>query len=328
MRGIKLNIDDVIERFKFIHNNEYGYCNITSYKNKTEKLEIVCKQHGSFFQSAHSHWNGSGCPKCSNSKISKSKEYTQEEALNKFRSVHQDIYDYSAVTYNGCGNHIYVICKKHGTFKVRPCDHWNGRGCPKCGRLKAAESTKLSFDEVIEKFKLKHGNLYDYSNVVYKDCATKVQIKCNKHNIMFSQMPYNHWNGQGCPLCGQEAQSSHSKSIWETELSKELKRHIDIKTNNRTLLKGLGPNGGDLELDMVFNNKAIECNGTYWHCDNRIYKEDFVGPYGKLAKDIWKYDNEKIEKAKAVGIDVLTVWENDYKNYKVDVIEKCLEFLR
>ena len=46
-----------------------------------------------------------------------------------------------------------------------------------------------------------HNNKYDYSDVVYLNNKTKVIIKCNKCNQIFSQTPNNHLSNHGCPIC-------------------------------------------------------------------------------------------------------------------------------
>jgi hypothetical protein len=52
----------------------------------------------------------------------------------------------------------------------------------------------------IEKGKSIHGDgRYDYSNVVYKNVDTKVEIKCNKCGTTFFNTPYRHLNERrGC----------------------------------------------------------------------------------------------------------------------------------
>lgn len=46
----------------------------------------------------------------------------------------------------------------------------------------------------------KHGTLYDYSEVEYKDSKVKVRIVCRLHGV-FEQSPSKHLMGQGCPKC-------------------------------------------------------------------------------------------------------------------------------
>ena len=49
------------------HNNKYNY-NLVNFSNLDDKIEILCPNHGSFFQTAVSHNKGIGCPKCKSSK--------------------------------------------------------------------------------------------------------------------------------------------------------------------------------------------------------------------------------------------------------------------
>ena len=66
------------------------------------------------------------------------------------------------------------------------------------------ESKKLTTEEYITKAKQVHGDKYDYSKVDYKGSTTKIIIICPKHHIEFSQNPYDHLEGKGCPECGKE----------------------------------------------------------------------------------------------------------------------------
>lgn len=48
---------------QLVHGNKYNYSKV-KYKNRKQKVEIVCQEHGSFFPSAGNHLCGSGCPEC------------------------------------------------------------------------------------------------------------------------------------------------------------------------------------------------------------------------------------------------------------------------
>lgn len=47
----------------------------------------------------------------------------------------------------------------------------------------------------------------------------------------------------------------------------------------------------------------------------------------KTAKNLWDYDKLKKEVAKEENFDVLTIWENDYRKNKKEVLENCIKFL-
>ena len=56
---------------KKLHNNKYIYFN--DYINSQEKIKLNCPIHGEFYQIAHNHQQGKGCPKCVNI-VSKSEQ--------------------------------------------------------------------------------------------------------------------------------------------------------------------------------------------------------------------------------------------------------------
>lgn len=57
--------------------------------------------------------------------------------------------------------------------------------------------------EFINKAIIKHGGIYDYSEVNYINSRSKISIICKKHGL-FRQKAKNHLAGQGCPECQYE----------------------------------------------------------------------------------------------------------------------------
>jgi hypothetical protein len=59
---------------------------------------------------------------------------------------------------------------------------------------------KLTTEQFIQKAKEIHGDKYDYSQVNYVNCVTKIKIICQIHGF-FYQMPSSHLQGCGCKKC-------------------------------------------------------------------------------------------------------------------------------
>jgi Zn finger protein HypA/HybF involved in hydrogenase expression len=61
----RLSTEEFIRRAKLVHSDKYDYSNV-NYTTAHEKVEILCKEHGSFWQSPASHTMGNkaGCPGC------------------------------------------------------------------------------------------------------------------------------------------------------------------------------------------------------------------------------------------------------------------------
>ncbi len=109
------------------HGNRYDYSK-TKYIHSNKKIEIICKTHGSFFQTPYSHSTKTGCPKCYSDKH----KLTQEDFIKKCIETHGDKYDYTNTFYIHSKKKVKIICKIHGEFVQYPFGHMNGQGCKKC----------------------------------------------------------------------------------------------------------------------------------------------------------------------------------------------------
>lgn len=64
------------------------------------------------------------------------------------------------------------------------------------------------------------------------------------------------------------------------------------------------------DIFLPGKNIVIEINGSYWHCDRRIYHS----PINKIQKDKIKRDEIKYKYLRDNGILLIIIWENDIKN--------------
>ena len=145
-----------------------------------------------------------------------SRKLTREEFIKRAREVHGDKYDYSKVEYKNRDTKVCIICKEegHGDFLQRPGDHLKGSGCPKHDQ----GSKKLTTEEFIKRAKKVHGDLYDYSKLVYKGSKEKVCIICKEEeHDEFFQLPGDHLKGHGCPRCSGRIKLTTKEFIKEAK---------------------------------------------------------------------------------------------------------------
>lgn len=175
--------EDFVDKSNIIHNNLYQYPKFIWSSNK-DKIDIICEKHGKFEQIINDHLNGSGCKICNKNML------TPEKFFNKVDIIK---YNYDNFIFNN-NSKVIIMCQIHGEFEQNINDHYNGSGCPKC------TNKYITTNKFVEKAKIIHGNIYDYSLVEYKDTITKITIVCSKHGN-FKQSPRHHLNGSGCPIC-------------------------------------------------------------------------------------------------------------------------------
>jgi len=137
-------IDKFINKSNQIFNNRYDY-SLVIYKNTSEKVEIICSEHGSFLKSPSNHLNGQGCPKCARINGGKSKLMGLDVFLDKARLVHGERYDYSETKYEKTHSNITINCLVHGAFLQSPSNHLRGQGCPHCGREKSIQNRRKKY---------------------------------------------------------------------------------------------------------------------------------------------------------------------------------------
>lgn len=120
-----------LKKCKKAHGNTYDYSE-TKYEKEATKVKIICKKHGTFYQTPHAHFRGAGCQKCGIEFNVDLHTLTQKEFLKKVRAVHKNTYDYSETVYEKARLKVCIICKKHGKFYQTANSHMNGKGCCKC----------------------------------------------------------------------------------------------------------------------------------------------------------------------------------------------------
>lgn len=266
---------------------DYDYSKVV-YKNNTSIVTIGCPAHGFFNQRAANHLRGEGCSACSNNR-----SLTTAMFVQRARAVHGDAYSYESAVYAGGNGTIRVVCPVHGVFKQRAGQHLSGRGCSKCGTLRASVARKIPCADLIEKASKVHNGNYGYDQTSDSGTKNKVRVQCQKHGF-FSVTWDSHINAKsGCPKCnfllsrGEQAVADWIRSLGVT-----------IEQRNRRLIK-------PQELDIIVHDRklAIEYNGVYWHSAPIADRRDPL---------VRNYHATKSQRTLAAGYRLLTVWETDW----------------
>lgn len=218
--------ESFINSAKQLHGDNYDYSK-TVYVKISEKVIVVCKKHGDFFVTPGNHiYNKQGCRQCYIDR----KHSNLETFITKAREIHGDKYDYSKSIYVKAHSKLIVICPEHGEFTIDPHHHKLGVGCYHCGREKIVASRQYDQETFITKARAVHGDLYDYSKVVYDKSNIKVILVCPVHGE-FSIRPADHINQkQGCKKCGHEVLSKKFRRPITEFIEKANKVH-DYKYN-------------------------------------------------------------------------------------------------
>lgn len=255
------------------------------YVNKNTVVEFRCKIDGEVFTKTPSQVRRLKkiiCPQCEKNKLLSKIENSNTEGY-----IIKDLHPYKGV------DAIYTfVCQKHGEFKMNMGNFlYHNQKCPKCRR----EASLKPQEEVIAKYKMMHGDKYDYSKVEYKGKNKKVCIICHKHGE-FRMKSENHASGQGCPICAKENCKFRKMRTVASFIQKATEVHGD--RYDYSLIN---------EYDSDRLKLPIKCN----NCGEVFFQTPSIHLSGYNCPLCRKYtlETEVKEILKGEGIDFIPQWK-------------------
>lgn len=274
----KITQEEYIKSAKKIHGDKYDYSKV-NYKKNDEKIEIICKKHGSFFQEANSHKSGHGCKQC----VYEKKFRTRSQFIKQANKVHKGKFDYSLAEFSITHQTITIkiICPIHGKFSQRVNNHLRGDDCRKCAAVQRGSKLSITKEHFVQKAQKFHGNKYDYSKVQLSKTGDVVKIVCPTHGE-FKQIAYVHYR-HGCPKCGQQiAANSRRLSLNEFVKKSKIKHKnkydyskVDYKNENELVLISC-PKHGEFKQTPKLHMRGRGCSlcgGSNPHTNKSFIKE-------------------------------------------------------
>lgn len=143
--GKDLSKEEIMDKIRSVHGLKYDY--LSDFSKPTDRISIMCHDHGIFETSITEHIRGRRCRKCYHDQLKIDLLLSHQEVIEKCRTFHGDKYDYSEMNYTGASNKIDIKCPIHGMFRQNAQSHWSGCGCPKCamGNKSSAEISWLDY---------------------------------------------------------------------------------------------------------------------------------------------------------------------------------------
>ena len=261
-----------------------GYvCLSKEYVNTRSKVDYICPE-GHRGSITWSNWQqGRRCPICAGVK-----KHTIEFIKSEFE---KEGWVCVSTEYINAHSNLNYICSEGHHGSIAWSDWKKGNRCPVCSGKK-----KHTISFMKSEFKKDE---YECLSTEYIGAHSKLDYICPKGHR--GSIRWSHWqSGHRCPKC-----NNNGVSIWEGLVKKFVSKiNKNFLENDRTQIINTDTNRY-LELDLWFPdlNKAIECNGVYWHS-------------GKRRKIL---DKIKREWCRNNNVTLLTITDNEW----TDDIEKC-----
>ena len=151
-------------------------------------INITCPEHGIWSATPNNLLKKKGCRQCGTIKQALKRRLSTKTWIETARKVHGYKYQYHKANYVTAKTPIELVCRKHGSFMIRPDNHISKQqGCKKCSGKSGSGKNKqrkqrIDQAEFLRRAKNAHPHRrYDFSESYYTGIANKVSVICFKH---------------------------------------------------------------------------------------------------------------------------------------------------
>lgn len=250
---------------------------------------------------------GTGCPVCSGSVVI--------SGANDLLTIHPDIAALWHLTKNkeitpqsvspGSGRSVWWKCELDHEWLSSVKNVVTGSRCPYC----ANKSVLAGFNDLATTNTTLASTWHPTLNAG-KSASEVTQAsndyawwQCDQGHA-WQTWVYARAAGNGCPSCNPQSSKGEQEVYdWLVSLGVEAKQRV----------VGLLMNRQEVDIYLPGHNFAIEFNGLYWHSESN----------GKGSS----YHRDKVDAAKASGIQLFHLWEDDWRDRKSIVQEMILHRL-
>ena len=232
-----------IEKAHEVHGDRYDYSKV-EYHDSSQKVCIICKEHGEFWQLPHAHLKGHGCPICA---IEQNTKYTKEECLLAAQKCSSRVEFYKKYP------SLSLSAKYHG---------WYEECCAHMGR----KGNKQRIIYVYE---------FEPSHAAYIGLTFKMEVRDKRHHKEGSVYEYAKQHNISIPTPKiltdylQQEEASIQEGVW-TQYYKDQGWKILNKIKTGSL-------GGQETLDYTIEKIEDSMKGydslTVWAEDYSSYRE-------------------------------------------------------
>ena len=249
-------------------------------------------------------YNGHGCPYCTRQKSIKGENdlLTMHPHLAQQWDDDKNDLQPQDVTC-GSGRIVWWKCDLGHSWEAMVKKRVSGHGCPYCSGRRALlgfNDLKTTHPDLVRQWDIKkNGNITP--DMVTSGTCEKAWWVCDKGHSWESVIRGRANGGVGCPYC------VHHISKAEQDIADYVSALIgeeNVIQSDRSVLQGK-----ELDIYIPSYNIAIEFNGIYWHTESQ----------GKNSN----YHYSKWQECKDKGIQLITIWEDEWKG-KQDIVKSML----
>lgn len=264
-------------------------------KGSNKKYWWNCDNGHSYECTVTNRVQGYGCPYCYGRKAWKG----ENDLLSKYPELVKESWDFDKntvkpdeVTY-GSDKKVWWKCNLGHSWKSHVYSRKKGHGCPICdGKILQTgfNDVKTQYPKIAEEWDYDKNK--ETPDKVKSGSKNKYWFICPQGHNYQTVLEYRTKSDSGCPTC------SKSRSKLEIEIFEYVKSiipDVDIINNYKN------DNISEIDIYIPDKNIGIEVNGVFWH-SSKAGRKDSNKHYNKWLK------------CKEENIQLLTIWEDDWRN--------------
>lgn len=184
---------------------EYDYVKV-SYKNCKEKVEVICKEHGSFFIRPSELLKGCGCIKCYDERRGESLKLTYDKFKEKLLEQDKGHLSIKDKDYKGSNSPLVFTCSIHGVQHINKAYNLlvSRYGCPKCGKHIRSLKGIVPLEEVKKRLYNKFGDKVSIVDSSYISNTTEATFMCQEHGEYINKVTNVIGNKYPCKKCADK----------------------------------------------------------------------------------------------------------------------------
>ena len=256
---------------------EYDYSKVV-YKNSTEKVEVICKEHGSFFIRPTELLRGRGCTKCYNARRGKSLELTYDKFKKKLLEQDKGHLSIKDEDFKDSNSPLVFTCSIHGVQYTNKAYNLieNIYGCPKCGNKIGSSKNITPLEEIKKKLFNKFRDKVYIVDSSYISSTTEATFICQEHGEYKNIVTNVLGNKYPCNKCadkyGENDKAYYDKptTLYYIKLIKGNEEYFKLGITTQTISKRFFKTSQENVTYQIIATKTFPTGILAYHLEQRL----------------------------------------------------------
>lgn len=255
----------------------YDYSKVV-YKNYKEKVEVICKEHGSFFIRAGELLKGCGCMKCYDARRGKSLELTYDKFKKKLLEQDKGHLSIKDEDYKDRYSPLVFTCSIHGVQHTNKAYNLitSKFGCVKCSNKIRGSRGIIPIEEIKKRLFNKFRDKVSIIDSSYTSNTTEATFICQEHGGYTNKVMNVLGNKYPCKKCadkyGESDRDYYDKptTLYYIKLIKGSEEYFKLGITTQTISERFRKTPQENVTYEILLTKTFETGSTAYYLEQYL----------------------------------------------------------